>query len=186
MTDAAPPNPDGHELVDAPREEDDALREALLAHENKVVDMTLACGEKLEHVYSMTAVVRKSREALLLLAAHTKEQNENRGPVEYEVERLTILHREAHAALDGCGIPRSARKGDDSNGLRNTMQRLKERFLAAHTKVVTAEEIELLTEQAEVLIHSYDSHVIDRKQPTEWHEGKKLLVLADKLRAALD
>jgi hypothetical protein len=46
----------------------DALREALLAHENKVVDMTLACGEKLEHVYRMTAIVRKSREALLALA----------------------------------------------------------------------------------------------------------------------
>ena len=48
---------------------EETLREALLDHENKVVDMTLACGEKLEHVYRMTAIVRKSREALLVLAA---------------------------------------------------------------------------------------------------------------------
>ena len=47
---------------------DKTLREALLAHENKVVDMTLACGEKLDYVYSMTAIVRESREALLALA----------------------------------------------------------------------------------------------------------------------
>ena len=49
------------------------LREALLAHENKVVDMTLACGEKLDYVYSMTKIVRESREALLALAK--KEAN---------------------------------------------------------------------------------------------------------------
>jgi len=52
---------------------DTALREALLAHENKVVDMTLACGEKLDYVYSMTAVVRKSREVLLALYAHPED-----------------------------------------------------------------------------------------------------------------
>ena len=44
-----------------------------MAHENKVVDMTLACGEKLDYVYSMTAVVRKSREVLLALYAHPED-----------------------------------------------------------------------------------------------------------------
>ena len=58
----------------APVEEvEGTLRDALLAHENKVVDMTLACGEKLDHVYHMTAIVRESREVLLARAAHPED-----------------------------------------------------------------------------------------------------------------
>ncbi len=51
---------------------------------------------------------------------------------------------------------------------------------------VTEEEIELVEEQAQVLLDSYGVlGVPDRKQATEWHEGKKLVALAAKLRAAL-
>lgn len=50
---------------------------------------------------------------------------------------------------------------------------------------VSEEEIELVEEAGETLVGSYDSHVPDHKQPTEWHEGKTLVALAAKLRSVL-
>lgn len=48
--------------------------------------------------------------------------------------------------------------------------------------IATAEEIELLREQANTLIYSFEiSGVPDRKQPLQWHEGQKLHALADRL-----
>lgn len=53
---------------------------------------------------------------------------------------------------------------------------------------ISAEEVTLVREQGECLVRSYQQYarpnaVPDRKQPTEWHEGKKLLALARKLDA---
>jgi len=53
---------------------------------------------------------------------------------------------------------------------------------------ISAEEVTLVREQGECLVSSYQQGggpgmVPDRKQPTEWHEGKKLLALARKLAA---
>jgi hypothetical protein len=53
---------------------------------------------------------------------------------------------------------------------------------------ISAEEVALVREQGECLVSSYQqwarpNAVPDRKQPTEWHEGKKLLALAKKLAA---
>ncbi len=57
------------------------------------------------------------------VAAHT--EGEGCGSAEYEVERLTTLHREAHAALDGCGVPRRAQKGDEDYDLATRIRLLR-------------------------------------------------------------
>lgn len=51
--------------------------------------------------------------------------------------------------------------------------------------LVSAEELRLLREQAECLIESYGvPGALEGEQPTEWHEGKVLHALADRLAAA--
>lgn len=52
--------------------------------------------------------------------------------------------------------------------------------------IVTAEELDLLREQADCILRSYrHPGVPDREQPPEWHEGNVLHALADRLEAAV-
>jgi len=49
---------------------------------------------------------------------------------------------------------------------------------------VSAEEVALVRESAQASIDSFACpDTPDREQPTEWHEGQKLLALAKKLAA---
>lgn len=50
---------------------------------------------------------------------------------------------------------------------------------------ISAEEVTLVREQAECLLSSFTQGkgTPARKQPTEWHEGQKLMALAKKLAA---
>lgn len=51
---------------------------------------------------------------------------------------------------------------------------------------VSLEEVELVREQGECLVasHAYPKGTPEWKQPTEWHEGRTLLALAEKLATA--
>lgn len=54
---------------------------------------------------------------------------------------------------------------------------------------VSVEDVELVREQGECLVSSYQyggrrGGVPDHKQPTEWHEGQTMLALAKRMQTA--
>jgi hypothetical protein len=72
--------------------------------------------------------------------------------------------------------------GVAAEAVAETMRWLPEEHAAARA---SAEEVRLVREQGECLVESYGiPGATDRQQPREWHDGKVLLALADRMKRA--
>jgi hypothetical protein len=102
----------------------------------------------------------------------------------FAAERQRIAEGLRHAGASDC----SSLKPLMGQSLERLARDIHERgvvFRVPPPLTVSVEEVELVRESAQASLDSfaYPKGTPDHKQPTEWHEGRKLMALAERLAA---